>query len=101
MKLAVTLTENKPDPNFDDPALAGLLENYNTSILYFTRQKDFKKLKKAVIGFGDPGNFHDVRYSHVLRATAVIEGYRGPEDFELVALTRTVRFAYRAPGEGW
>ena len=26
---------------------------------------------------------------------------RGPEDSEPVTLTRTVRFAYRAPGEEW
>lgn len=88
-------------PNFDDPSFAGLLENYNTSVLYFTRQKDFKKLKKAVKRRGKPGNFHDVRYSHVLRVTAVIEGYRGPNDPELVTQTRTVRFAYRAEGEWW
>jgi hypothetical protein len=88
-------------PNFDDPRFAGLLENYNTSILYFTRQRDFKKLKKAVKSFGEPGNFHDVRYSHVLRVTAVIEGFRGPDDLELVTQTRTVRFAYREKGEVW
>ena len=88
-------------PNFDSPHFAGLLENYNTSILYFTRQKDFKKLKKAVKRYGEPGSFHDVRYSHVLRVTAVIEGFRGPEDQDPVTQTRTVRFAYREKGAGW
>ncbi len=88
-------------PDFDEPEFAGLLENYNTSILYFTRQKDFKKLKRAVKRRGQPDNFYGVRYSHVLRVTAVIEGYRGPNDPELVTQTRTVRFAYRAPGELW
>jgi len=88
-------------PNFDEPSFAGLLENYNTSILYFTRQKDFRKLKRAVKNFGEPDNFYDVRYSHVLRVTAVIEGYRGPDDFDRVTQTRTVRFAYRTKGEVW
>ena len=88
-------------PNFDDPAFAGLLKNYNMSILYFTKQKDFKKLKKSVRNHGEPGVFYDVRYSHVLRVTAVIKGYRGPNDPEPVTQTRTVRFAYRAPGEEW
>ena len=88
-------------PNFDDPGFAGLLENYNTSILYFTRQRDFKKLKKAVKRFGWPDDVHDVRYSQVLRVTAVITGYRGPNDSEPVTLTRRVRFAYRKKGEQW
>lgn len=88
-------------PYFDDSAFAGLLENYNTSVLYFTRQKDFLKLKRAVKRHGKPDRFHDVGYSHVLPVTAVIEGYRGPNDPEPVTQTRTVRFAYRAEGEGW
>jgi hypothetical protein len=88
-------------PNFDVPEFAGLLENYNTSILYFTRQRDFKKLKRAVKSFGGPDEFYGVRYSKVLWATAVIEGYRGPEDSERVTQTRTVRFAYRAKNEEW
>jgi hypothetical protein len=88
-------------PEFDQPETAGLLENYNTSILYFDRQKDFKKLKRAVKRRGEPDNFYDVPYPHVLRVTAVIEGYRGPNDPELVTQTRTVRFAYRAKGEEW
>jgi hypothetical protein len=88
-------------PNFDQPEFAGLLANYNTSILYFTRQKDFKKLKKAVKKFGERDSFYEVLYSRVLRVTAVIEGYRGPNDPEPVTQTRTVRFAYRAKGEFW
>jgi hypothetical protein len=88
-------------PNFDDPGFAGLLENYNTSILYFTREKDFKKLDRAVHRFGEPGEFYGVPYTHVLTVTAVIEGYRGPDDPEPATQTLTVRFAYRETGQVW
>ena len=54
---------------FDDPRFAGLLENYNNSILYFTRQKDFKKLRKAVrryVPSGSPaGSSRSLLYSSV------------------------------------
>lgn len=88
-------------PYFDDPRFAGLLENYDTSILYFTRQKDFEKLDRAVHRFGEPGEFYGVPYTHVLTVTAVIEGYRGPDDAEPATQTLTVRFAYRESGQFW
>ena len=79
----------------------GLLDHYDTSDLYFTRQKDFRKLARAVRRRGQPMEIYGVPYSQVLEVTAAITGYEGPDDPDAETLTRTVLFGNMDPDARW
>jgi hypothetical protein len=88
-------------PLMYDDQFRGLLEHYNTSDLFFARQKDFKKLARAVRRRGTPMEIYGVPYTEVLEVTAAITGYEGPEDQEGKTLIRTVLFGNMDPDARW
>jgi hypothetical protein len=72
-----------------------LLDNYDVSYLYFTRQQDYELLEDAVMRRGRPTDFNSLHYPRALWTTLVVKGYESPESRLPVTRTTKVWFASR------